>query len=210
MPTATTFALFTSATVLLVLLPGPNTLFILSRAVEQGRTAAFASAVGVELGTLGHICLTAVGISGLLTASDAAFRVLLVAGVIYLVYLGWRAFAAADPPAPESGRGETSSTRLLRQAALVNLLNPKVALFFVALLPQYTDPARGAIPLQILALGGVFFLVALTLDLAYAAAATGIAGWLGRHPGSWPWQRRVSGCVYLGLAAWTAASGLAR
>ncbi|MGH3040646.1 MAG: LysE family translocator, partial [Gaiellaceae bacterium] len=153
----------------------------------------------------------AIGLSALLASSELAFDLVRYLGAAYLVYLGLRTLVQRGshaPAAPEAGRRRLWLA--YRQAVLVNVLNPKVALFFLAFLPQFVDPARGAPWTQILALGAVFFLVGLVVDLAYALGAGTIGDWLRRRPGALRWQRYTSGGVYLALGAVAALAGSGR
>jgi threonine/homoserine/homoserine lactone efflux protein len=207
LPSPTTFGLFAVTAVALVAIPGPNMLYILSRGVTYGRPAAYASAIGVELGTLVHVFGTVVGVSALVAASAVAFNTVKYAGAAYLVYLGVRALLS------RSGlQLDTSTARprpllaVLRQGALVNVLNPKVALFFLALLPQYIDAGRGPVATQTLALGGTFFAIALAMDLVYATVSGAIGRWLRRRPALARGQRYVAGLTYLGLGVAAASA----
>ncbi|MQS16733.1 LysE family translocator [Streptomyces kaniharaensis] len=187
----------------LVAVPGPNMLLILSRGIGQGRRAAFASAVGVELGTMVHVLGTVIGVSALIATSALAFNVVKYAGAAYLVYLGVRTLLAkAEGPAgPAAATEPLRVLTLLRQGVLVNVLNPKVALFFLALLPQYVNPSRGSVASQTLVLGLVFFVIALAMDLVYAAASVGVGAFLARSARFVSAQKYVTGCTYLVLGA---------
>ncbi|MFI6447720.1 LysE family translocator [Kitasatospora sp. NPDC050543] len=203
LPSWAALTLFVPTVVALVAIPGPNMLLILSRGIGQGRRAAFASAVGVELGTLVHVLGTVIGVSALIAASSLAFNTVKYAGAAYLVYLGVRTLLAkqdqAAPGAPAAA-GERQPVRtLLRQGALVNVLNPKVALFFLALLPQYVNPGRGSVASQTLVLGMIFFVIALAMDLVYAVASVGVGAWLARSLRFARAQKYITGCTYLVL-----------
>jgi threonine/homoserine/homoserine lactone efflux protein len=197
MPELSTFLLFATSAAALVLMPGPNLIYIVTRSVEAGRRAGLASMLGVETGTLVHVAAAAFGLSALLASSAVAFEVVRYAGVAYLVFLGVRALRSKEAPA---GAPAASTRRTYAEGVLVNLLNPKVSLFFVAFLPQFVDPARGGVVTQVLALGVVFIAIAATLDLLFVIGA-GLVGERVRR------GRRYAGAVYLGLAAFAAASG---
>lgn len=200
---------FTAVAVLLVAVPGPNVLFIVSRGIEHGTQAAYMSAIGIELGTLVHVVGAAAGVAALIASSPLAFQLLRYAGAGYLLLLAGAAWRAQPVPdrTPTHPTTDRSAARLLLDAALVNVLNPKVALFFVALLPQFLDPVLGPTSVQALVLGLVFFAVALTLDLAYAAGSSVIGGLL-RRSRTAQWLRRYL-CVatYLLLSVRTVLSG---
>ncbi|MET9401696.1 LysE family translocator [Kitasatospora sp. NPDC002965] len=213
LPSMAALLLFVPTVVAVVAVPGPNMLLILSRGIGQGRRAAFASALGVELGTLVHVLGTVVGVSALIAASATAFDVVKYAGAAYLVYLGIRTLLSKGGALGEGPAGSDSPRSvgtLLRQGALVNVLNPKVALFFLALLPQYVDPERGSGASQTLVLGLVFFTIALAMDLVYAVASVGVGAWLARSVRFARAQKYITGCTYLLLgisAAFAQPSG---
>ncbi|GAA3125222.1 LysE family translocator [Planomonospora alba] len=203
MVSMSTFLLFAAASLALVLVPGPNHLYIAARGVSQGRAAALASAFGVEAGTLVHIAAAAAGLSYVVARSAVLFEAVRWAGAAYLVYLGVRALRGGGGPQP----GETAPQPLravFLEAMVVNLLNPKVILFFLAFLPQFVDPAAGAVPLQVAVLGGTLLALGLCSNLVYAAGAGAIGRLLRERAGL---LGRVSGVVYLGLGVATALSG---
>ena len=211
MPDASTLSLFALAALVLCLTPGPAVLYIVARSLDQGRLAGVVSTLGIALGSLVHVAAAALGLSALLVSSALAFSVLKYAGALYLVYLGVRNLVQArrglqDMAAPE----RASLTRIFAQGVLVNVLNPKTALFFLAFLPQFVDVEKGAVTAQFVVLGLVYSAIALTTDCAYAL----LAGSLGRRlRGSARVRRRqhyVTGTVYIGLGLATAFSGAQR
>ncbi len=198
MPAPSTLLLFTAAGVALVAVPGPAVVYIVTRGVAQGRTAGVVSALGIEAGALAHVAAAVLGLSALVASSVAAFAVVKYAGAIYLVVLGVqklraRGDAPADLPA-------ASNARLFRQGVVVNVLNPKVAVFFVAFLPQFVDSARAVAP-QVALLGVLFILVATTLDCAWALAAGSLGARLRRSRRTRRWLDSVSGVTLVGLGA---------
>lgn len=198
LPAAPTVAVFVVTAIVLVAIPGPNMLFILGRGLDQGPRAAFAAAIGVELGTLVHVLGTVVGLSALIAASPLAFNVIKYAGAGYLFYLAIRVLRSRPAPAVEEVREHrVSLTRLAGEAAMVNILNPKVALFFLALLPQYIDPARGSIGSQTLALGLLFFGIALIMDLVYATLSVPLGAWRRTSSSAQTVQRYFSFTAFL-------------
>lgn len=208
MPSPETFAAFALASLVLILLPGPNLIYIVTRGISQGRSAAFASAIGVELGTLVHIAAAALGVSVILARSATAFTTVKLLGATYLIYLGIKAFRGEDEIRLSEERVvAASSARLIRRGILINVLNPKVAIFFLAFFPQFIDPGRGPALVQTLTLGLVFFVLALALDLGYAVLAGHVGTWLRSRPRVLSYQRFVAGSVYVGLGAAAALSG---
>jgi threonine/homoserine/homoserine lactone efflux protein len=192
--------LFATATLALNLTPGPDMLYISARSVAQGRRAGVLSALGVAGGGAVHTCLVAFGLAGLLARVPIAYDVVRYAGAAYLIYLGARLLfesptGAARPTVAESGR------RTFAQGLVTNVLNPKVALFFLAFLPQFADPARGALWWQFLILGAWFNLSGTLANLIVAlVASTGRRLALGRSRSS-RWLRSLSAAVFVGLGA---------
>jgi threonine/homoserine/homoserine lactone efflux protein len=207
MPDWSTLLVFALASLALVAIPGPNVIYIATRSLGQGRRVGVASALGVETGALVHIAAATAGLSALIRSSPLAFDVVKYMGAAYLVGLGLRALVRGQALDLE---GETSPEPLHRAYAegiLVNILNPKVALFFVAFLPQFVDPARGSAALQILVLGLVFLAIAVVLDLGWALGAGMLGAWLRARPRFAQRQRFLTGGVYLALGAAAALTG---
>jgi threonine/homoserine/homoserine lactone efflux protein len=198
-PDADALVLFALAALALLLIPGPAVLYVVVQSAEHGRVAGLASVAGLHLGTLVHTAAAAVGLSALVVSSAIAFSVVKYAGAAYLVYLGIRRFLAHDPAPDVPARAEPLG-RLFRQGVVVNVLNPKTAVFFLAFLPQFVDP-DGAVWTQVVVFGIVFVLLGLVTDSAYALVAGSLAAWMRR-------SRRVfryaSGTVFVGLGAATA------
>jgi threonine/homoserine/homoserine lactone efflux protein len=204
MPDASTFLLFAGASLALLAVPGPAVIYVVTRSLDQGRTAGIVSVLGVETGTFAYALAAAAGLTGLIAASEIGFTVVRYAGAAYLVYLGFRKLLQRDEP-PDAL--PSARSRLFLKGALVQLLNPKIAIFFLAFLPQFVDSSRGPIAIQILILGTAFTLLAVLSDGAYVLLAGAVGGWLrsGRRA-----QRRLaklSGGVYIGLGFSAALSG---
>jgi threonine/homoserine/homoserine lactone efflux protein len=200
MPELASLLLFAGSAATLVLVPGPNLIYIVTRSVESGRRAGLASMLGVETGTMIHVAAAAFGLSALLASSAVAFEVVKYAGVAYLVYLGVRAFRAGG--SEKATVAPAGMRRTVAEGVLVNVLNPKVSLFFLAFLPQFVDPDRGGATTQILVLGLVFIAVATVLDLLFVLAAGAVRQRLGGAK-----SHRFAGGVYIALAALAAATG---
>ncbi|GAA4518096.1 MULTISPECIES: LysE family translocator [Nonomuraea] len=203
MVSLTTFLLFATASLALVLVPGPNHLYITARGLAQGRSAGLASALGVEAGTLVHIAAAALGLSYVISQSATLFAIVKWAGVAYLVYLAIRAFTAKDDETTREPPRQPLRQVFL-EGVLVNVLNPKVTLFFLAFLPQFVDPSAGSPALQVVVLGLTLLLLGLISDVVYAVAAGALGGRLARRART---LRYVSGVVYLGLGVATAFAG---
>jgi threonine/homoserine/homoserine lactone efflux protein len=207
-PSATSIGLFALAAILLLLTPGPAVLYIVARSVEQGRIAGLVSVFGITTGTLVHVLASTLGLSALLASSALAFALVKYAGAGYLIYMGVRRILQrTDAPSLPSRLPRRSLGRLYRDGFIVNLLNPKTALFFLAFLPQFVDPAQGAVPFQIAFLGLLFTMMGLTSDGLYALVA-GTAGlWVKRQSRYVDWERYITGGVFIGLGVTAALAG---
>jgi threonine/homoserine/homoserine lactone efflux protein len=196
-----TWLLFCLACVALAATPGPNMLFLVSRTLAQGRRAGFVSLAGTSTGFALHAIAAALGLSALLAAVPLAYDVVRFAGAIYLAWLAvvtWRAGAEADAAA--AVRRE-SSARKYRQGLVTSLLNPKLAVFQLALFPQFIDPARGSVLLQGLVLAATQLVIVIAGDSVCVFAATGARRWFARRPGWSRWSKRALASVFAGLAA---------
>jgi threonine/homoserine/homoserine lactone efflux protein len=210
MPEASTLALFTLAAVTLLVIPGPSVLYIVTRSVDQGRAAGLASVGGIHVGTLVHVAAAALGLSALLVSSATAYNAVRWVGAAYLVWLGVRRLLARDEdvlPGAADRPLRLGLRRTFAQGIVVNVLNPKTALFFFAFLPQFVDPSRGSVPFQVIVFGVAFVLLGLLSDGAYAVLAATGAGWLRRRPGVARTSRLVSGGVLISLGVTTALAG---
>jgi threonine/homoserine/homoserine lactone efflux protein len=207
-PSATSIGVFAVAATLLLLTPGPAVLYVVARSVEQGRIAGLASVFGITTGTLVHVLASTLGLSALLASSAFAFALVKYAGAGYLIYMGVRRILkGTDRPTSPLKLPKRSLRRLYRDGFIVNLLNPKTALFFLAFLPQFVDPARGAVPVQIAFLGLLFTLMGLTSDGLYALVAGAAGAWVKRQSRYSDWERYVTGGVFIGLGVTAALAG---
>jgi threonine/homoserine/homoserine lactone efflux protein len=190
----------------LIVIPGPAVLFIVARSMHQGPRAGIVSALGVACGALVHVAGAVLGFSALIASSATAFGVVRWAGAGYLIYLGVRTWLSRDE-AEVIAPPPTPLRRLFGQGFVVNVLNPKSALFFLALFPQFVDPARGHAALQMLIFGGLFVAMGLVSDSIYALLAGSLKSRLGRSPRARRGARLFSGGVYVALGLGTALSG---
>jgi len=202
-----TLALFTVAALALVIVPGPNVVYITTRSVAEGRRAGVASALGVETGTLVHVGVAAAGLSYLIAESAVAFNAVKYAGAAYLVYLGVRTLLRRDAATGEPAALPRGLRRAYLEGVVVNVFNPKVILFFLALLPQFVDRAAGAVPAQVALLGLVMFALGVASDMTYAIGAGSIGAWLRTRPSFARRQRYVTGAIYLALGVTAAVAG---
>jgi threonine/homoserine/homoserine lactone efflux protein len=198
-----TFALFCAASLALAVVPGPAVLYIVAQSVDQGRLAGLVSALGICVGALVHVLAATVGLSSLLASSATAFAIVKYAGAAYLVVLGIRRLLTRETFEDDVQRAPRPHRRLFTDGVVVNVLNPKTALFFIAFLPQFVDPDAGTATLQIFGLGLLFSAIALTSDSLWALAAGTAGAWLKRSRWYLGLKRWVTGTVLvaLGLSA---------
>ncbi len=198
--------LFATATIALNLTPGPDMLYISAQSVAHGRRAGVLSALGVAAGCVVHTALVAFGLAGILARAPAAYNAVRYAGAAYLIYLGVRLLferptgTAQPPPA-------ASSSRIFLQGLITNVLNPKVALFFLAFLPQFADPARGPLWSQFLLLGVLFNFSGTLINLAVALVASSLRRFASGGARTGFWLRKLSATVFIGLGARLALAG---
>jgi threonine/homoserine/homoserine lactone efflux protein len=207
MPDVSTIGIFAVAALALLVIPGPAVIYITTRSIDQGRAAGIASVLGIATGTLVHTAAAAVGLSALLASSAVAFGVVKYVGAAYLVFLGVRRILMAEPVGQDLVVPPRSLRRIYGQGVLVNVLNPKTALFVFAFLPQFVDPARGPVPLQIVLLGSLLAAMGIVSDGAYALLAARLGGSLRRSERFATVQRYVSGGVLVTLGVAAAVSG---
>ena len=204
MPSPTSFALFCLASAALAVVPGPAVTYIVMHSVDKGRRAGLASAAGVASGGLVHVAAATVGLSALIASSATAFTVVKLVGAVYLIVVGIRRIVGRDdseqvqaPPAPMS--------RIYRQGVIVNVFNPKTALFFLAFLPQFVDRSA-SIPPQVAVLGLTFAAIAFASDCLYALLADLLAGRLRRSGSGALVRRYLSGGIFVALGVTAAAA----
>lgn len=199
MPDLSTLGLFSLAALGLLVIPGPAVIYITTRSIDQGRAAGLASVLGISAGTMVHTAAAALGLSALLMSSTLAFTVVKLVGAGYLIYLGIRRMLQPDTIGDDVRLPRQPLWRIFRQGILVNILNPKTALFMFAFLPQFADPSRGPVQLQILVLGTVLAVLGLLSDGTYALLAARFGHWLRTSPRFARIQRYVSGGILVGL-----------
>jgi threonine/homoserine/homoserine lactone efflux protein len=206
MPSAETLLVFSAAALALIVVPGPAVLYIVAQSIDRGRLAGVVSALGVATGGLVHVTAATIGLSSLLVSSATAFTVVKYAGAAYLIGMGiWTILRRRDVEEAVA----PSERRLRRrywQGIVVNVLNPKTALFFLAFLPQFVDPDSGSAALQLAVLGLVFVVLAVASDCVWALAAGTASNRLRTSRRFRDVQRYVSGTVFVGLGALTVAA----
>ncbi len=204
---AASLALFITATLALLLAPGPAVLYIVARSLEQGRMAGLVSTLGVGFGSLVHVIFAALGLSALLTQSVIAFSVVKYLGAAYLIYMGLRTLTHKAKASTVQPLKTLSYSDIFTQGIIVNILNPKTALFFLAFLPQFVNPAKGSVILQIVILGMIFVLMAIMSDSMYALIAGTARQLLSGNILVARIQKYLAGTIYIALGITTAFSG---
>jgi threonine/homoserine/homoserine lactone efflux protein len=198
---------FIAATLALLLVPGPAVLYITARSASQGRVAGLVSVFAIETANFLQAVAAALGLSAILLSSALAFDLVKYLGAAYLIYLGIRKLLARENPAEDEEVRRESLSRIYWQGFLVNILNPKTALFFFAFLPQFVNPEKGNVTAQSLILGAIFVGCAIITDSMYALVASSLAGRLKGNRNFQKGQRYFAGLVYIGLGITTALTG---
>ena len=192
--------MFFTTSILLALSPGPDNLFVMAQAVQQGRRAGLLVTLGLCTGLLVHTAGVTFGLAALFKASATAFALLKFAGAGYLLFLAWQAFHAGTETGPTANLDRLSGPRLYRRGIIMNITNPKVSIFFLAFLPQFADPARGSLAMQLLLLGGVFIVATI---IVFGSISI-LAGALGERLRQSAWAQKIlnraAAAIFAGLA----------
>ena len=204
-----TWLLFLLACIALVATPGPNILYLVSRTLAQGRAAGFVSLAGTTTGFMFHVLAAALGLSALLVAVPYAYDAIRIAGAVYLAWLAWSTWRAPDIIAGNGSASTVASSKakalptskLYRDGMITSILNPKVAMFQLALFPQFVDPAHGSVLAQSLVLGATQVVVHVIGDSMFVLAAAGVRRWFGQRPAWSVWSKRILASVFGALAA---------
>ncbi len=207
LPDAQTLAIFLTATLMLNFTPGPDMLYVIANSVGRGHRAGVVSALGIGAGTLVHTFAAAVGLSALLMSSALAYDVVRYGGAAYLLYLGFRTIVGKAAAIPTQRLQEERLSKVFRQGVATNVLNPKVALFFLAFIPQFVDPARGSVVGQFLLLGTLFNSSGTLVNTGVALVAGYAGDRLGRSAGVARIQRWFTGSVFVALGTRIALAG---
>ena len=195
----TNFSLFLAASWALILAPGPDMLYVISRGISQGPKAGLLSALGITLGILIHTTFAAFGLAVLLQTSAFAFLVVKYIGALYLIYLGLKALKDKSKFVLLEEQKHMDSRAIFWQGMLSNVLNPKVALFFLAFLPQFVNQRSNSVTLQMLTLGIIFALFGVAFLSVVGYFAGGIGSWLSRQPNIADKLRWLTGAIFIGL-----------
>ena len=203
MPSLAHLAIFTLAALAMNAAPGPSNLYVLSRSLAQGTAGGLVSALGLALGSLFHVALAVAGLAALLSYAPALYDAIRLAGAAYLIYLGIKTLRAPGAAMPANAGARRPLARILFDAALVEMLNPKTALFFLAFLPQFVEPAAGPAAPQLLLLGLIVTLTALPCDILVAFAGARLAR-LFTTQARRLWPSRLAGSTLIALGVYTA------
>ncbi|MFA6311896.1 MAG: LysE family translocator [Sterolibacterium sp.] len=198
-----TLAMFFAASLLLGLSPGPDNIFVLTQSALRGAAAGLVVTLGLSTGLVVHTTAVALGVAAIFQASALAFTALKLIGAAYLLYLAWQAFRASAVGVGGDGNKDiavVSHWQLYRRGIIMNVTNPKVSIFFLAFLPQFADPARGPLSVQMLLLGGVFIVSTLLVFGGVALLAGTLADWLKRSDQGQRLINRIAGTVFVLLA----------
>ena len=195
-----TVAIFFAASVALALAPGPDNIFVLTQSALHGRRAGLLVTIGLCTGLLVHTAAVSLGVAAIFQTSIIAFNILKIVGAMYLLYLAWQAFRAGTANLDEKGKPGMSWRKLYSRGVIMNITNPKVAIFFLAFLPQFADPSRGSITVQMLMFGGLFIVSTLLIFGIIAWSAGFLGEWLKGSVKAQLIMNRVAGTVFTGLA----------
>ncbi|MEM9631962.1 MAG: LysE family translocator [Pseudomonadota bacterium] len=193
-------SVFFLAAIALGLAPGPDNIFVLTQSALYGRVAGLVVMLGLCTGLIVHTAAVALGVAAIFETSELAFTLLKVVGAGYLLYLAFQAFRAGSSDLPTGNGPSLTTFALYRRGIVMNVTNPKVAIFFLAFLPQFADPARGSVPLQILLFGVVFIIATILVFAAIALGGGVLGGFLRRSDRAQIWLNRLAGTVFVGLA----------
>jgi len=201
-----TIVLFFGASVALSLAPGPDNIFVLTQSALYGRKAGVSVTAGLCTGLLVHTAAVSLGVAAIFQSSVLAFNILKIVGAGYLLYLAWQAFRASAAKIDDSSDTRLDWRKLYARGVVMNITNPKVAIFFLAFLPQFADPARGSITIQMLIFGGIFILAAFLIFGSIAWSAGFLGEWLKGSDKAQVIMNRIAGTVFAGLALRLATS----
>lgn len=191
---------FFAAAIALGLVPGPDNIFVLTQSALYGRLAGLVVTLGLCMGLIVHSVAVALGVAAIFETSVLAFTLLKFVGAAYLIYLAFQAFRAGGADLNMQGTPSLPLPALFRRGIIMNVTNPKVAIFFLAFLPQFADPARGSVPIQIMLFGGLFIVATILVFGAVALGGGLIGTYLRQSPSAQIWLNRLAGVVFVGLA----------
>ena len=193
--------LFISVAIALNIAPGPDVVYILTKTITGGKRIGIASSLGVCTGALFHVVISAIGLSAILYTSAVAFSIVKYIGAVYLLYLAYQAFRSSGLLIENNENQKSKETMwgAFKQGVLIDILNPKVAIFFMAFLPQFVREGHGSTSFQLLILGVIIIILAIFIELVYVLLADSIASKLRDDRRYSMWMDRVVGVVFVGL-----------
>ncbi len=194
---ATTFCF---AALMLAIAPGPDNIFVLTQSALYGARAGLATTLGLMTGIIGHTCAVALGVAVIFQTSPMAFLALKIIGAAYLVYLAWLTVRSGSSEANLQGQQFIGNWALYKRGIIMNITNPKVTLFFLALLPQFANPAHGSLPVQMFILGGLFILSASVVFSTIAILGGQLARWFNASPHYQIYMNRAAACIFVCMA----------
>ncbi len=195
----TTLMTFLAASAAIIVMPGPAQALVLARSISEGRKAGILTAIGLNVGTVFHAVAAALGLSAILANSAIAFAFVKYLGAAYLIYLGIQALGARVHPESMARTATAKPWQAFTRAVATGVLNPKVAIFFLAFLPQFVDPRRGFVFWQFLTLGLILAVLDILYESVLASAAGAVGQWLTRSPRIGLWRQRMTGSVLVSL-----------
>jgi len=195
-----TVAIFFTASVALAFAPGPDNIFVLTQSALHGRKAGLLVTIGLCTGLLVHTAAVSLGVAAIFQTSALAFNILKMVGAMYLLYLAWQAFKAGATKIDESAELQMDLRKLYYRGVIMNITNPKVAIFFLAFLPQFADPAIGSITIQMMMFGGLFIIATLLIFGSIAWSAGFLGEWLKGSEKAQVIMNRIAGTVFASLA----------
>lgn len=201
MLSAETVVTFFTASLLLGLAPGPDNIFVLTQSTLHGRIAGLVVMLGLCTGLVAHSMVVAFGAAAVFQSSALAFSLLKFSGAAYLLYLAWQTFRTKPASLSEGLRAGPGRGALYRRGVIMNITNPKVSIFFLAFLPQFADPTRGSVTVQLMLLGGLFIVATILVFGTVAIAAGSLGRWLARSDRAQVALNRLAGMIFVGLAA---------
>ncbi|KZN49752.1 LysE family translocator [Pseudoalteromonas luteoviolacea] len=200
MPSIEVFIAFSVVCFLLSITPGPSILYIAARSISQGPSAGVSAASGMAIGSFIYVVATVLGLATIFKYSPIAYTGLKIAGAFYLVYLGWQYFKPAEQTAGSPLLNKKNNLAIMKQSLVVELTNPKTALFFLAFLPQFVNNAEAQVSTQLLILGVIYTLITLCCDISIALLSGKLGNWLNKNNRSSHWQDKLAGSVMFILA----------
>lgn len=195
-----TILLFITASTLLALAPGPDNIFVLTQSMIKGARPGIFVTLGLCSGLIFHTTAVALGVAAIFQTSIVAFNILKFVGAGYLLYLAYMSFMSSSKSSVKADKSSLSPFKLFKRGVIMNITNPKVSIFFLAFLPQFTNPATGSVTMQIFALGAIFMACALVIFSSIALVAGKLGNWFNRSPNAENILNKVAGTVFAGLA----------